>query len=213
MTVRFKELDAALRAAIAPLELDDARRALFRRLARLSARLTLALQSREDLLELASCDDDLEMLGEILKAAPEWAHPDLSSSEPLQRARVRGALRRAEILSSPEMLSAAAAGGEIGISRQAIDKRRRNGALLALPAGKDYRYPAWQFAAGATVPGLKDVLRALGDIDPWAKYRFFTSPSFTLDGRTPLKTLKSKGALGRVLQAAERFAADEQGGS
>jgi hypothetical protein len=111
------------------------------------------------------------------------------------------------------MLSAAAAGDEVGITRQAIDKRRRNGALLALPAGKDYRYPAWQFAGGATLPGLKDVLRALGDIDPWAKYRFFTTPSFTLGGRTPLERLKSKAGLGRVLQAAERFAANEQGGS
>jgi hypothetical protein len=213
MRVDFKELDAALKAAIAPLKLDDARRALFRRLARLSARLTLSLQSREELLAIASCNDDIEMLGEILNAAPEWARADLTRMQPIHRARMRGALRRAEILSDPEMLSAEAAGREIGISRQAIDKRRRNGALLALPAGKDYRYPAWQFAGGAALPGLKDVLRTLGDIGPWTTYRFFTSPSFTLGGRTPADTLKSKAALGRVLQAAERFAAGEQGGS
>lgn len=63
--------------------------------------------------------------------------------------------------------------GYLGISRQALAKKRRVRSLLGVPFrnGKFY-YPTRQFRDGAVLPGLKDVLDALsvGDDDPetWA---------------------------------------------
>jgi hypothetical protein len=59
-------------------------------------------------------------------------------------------------------LSVEAVGRLLGINRQAVDKRRRAGVLLATRQGGDWAYPRAQFHENVTIPCLADVLGARG---------------------------------------------------
>ncbi len=48
------------------------------------------------------------------------------------------------------------AGRTLGITRQAVDKRRRANTLLAVREGSDWRYPACQFHQGEILPGIAE---------------------------------------------------------
>ena len=66
------------------------------------------------------------------------------------------------------MLSATEVGTLLGISRQAVDKRRAGGKLLAVRSGGDWRYPEFQFAGGAVLADFEVLLAAHEGQDPWA---------------------------------------------
>lgn len=78
----------------------------------------------------------------------------------------------------------------LGITRQAVDKRRREGKLLAVPKGSDFLYPVAQFADGEVAPGLREVLAAMGLEGPWGTLDFLTAADDELDGESPLGWLK-----------------------
>jgi hypothetical protein len=152
---------------------------------------------------------DYDFLANIL-SAPEVS-ATLPSDDPLSAARLRGTIAKTQLLS--------AEGGCIptkevkvilGISEQAIDKRRRAGKLIALPAGRSYVFPRWQFTLGSTLPGLEAVLQRLaGQInDPWMQAAWMLNPNLQLGGKSPLVQLK-RGHLEAVLQAAGTYG--EQG--
>lgn len=91
-----------------------------------------------------------------------------------------------------------------GVSRQAIDKRVKDGALLAVPgpSGKR-RFPALQFQPdGGVVPGLKEVQAALGYTSPWSVLNFLVNPHDLLDRRAPIDLLRA-GEVALVEQAAK----------
>ena len=90
-----------------------------------------------------------------------------------------------------------------GVSRQAIDKRVKDGALLAVPGPSGRRgFPALQFQPdGAVVPGLKDVQAALGYTSPWSVLSFLVNPHDLLDGRAPIDLLR-RGEVALVERAA-----------
>lgn len=96
--------------------------------------------------------------------------------DPFELARKRGATLAAEIFSGEEMLSSLKFGELLGISRQAVDKRRKAGELLAMQgATRGFKYPAWQVTGeGQVLAGLKDVLEISGQ-DDWAAYRVLVS--------------------------------------
>ena len=97
----------------------------------------------------------------------------------------------------------------IGISRQAVDKRRSQNQLIGLTQGKrGYAYPAFQFEAGKTLDGLKEILDALSAHDPWMQSIFFANGNDRLDGRTPLDALR-QGLIEAVVRTAEAYG--EQG--
>lgn len=88
----------------------------------------------------------------------EWAAALLEGAE-MQRqilAEAGGALTAAQVVDL------------LGITRAAVDKRRKQHALLGikLPSG-DIAYPAAQFRKGDVVAGLPEVLRAFRIRDPW----------------------------------------------
>jgi hypothetical protein len=152
---------------------------------------------------------DYDFLANIL-SAPE-TRAALPSDDPLSTARLRGTSAKTQLL--------AAEGGCIptkevkailGISEQAIDKRRRAGKLIALPAGRSYVFPRWQFTLGSTLPGLEAVLHRLaGQInDPWMQAAWMLNPNLQLGGESPLVQLK-RGHLEAVLQTAGTYG--EQG--
>jgi hypothetical protein len=130
----------------------------------------------------------------------------LPTKDPLARARLRGVLAMRELLSGD---GGALAGNEVadllGISRQAVDKRRKAGQLIAVELPRrGLLYPAWQFVEAGALPGLARVLAALGAHDAWAQARFFVSRNGRLANRRPLEVLKG-GELDAVLRAAEAF--------
>jgi hypothetical protein len=90
-----------------------------------------------------------------------------------------------------------------GISRQAVDKRVSEGALLAVPGPSGRRrFPTVQFNPdGALVKGLKDVQAALGFSSPWAVLNFLVNENDHLNGQQPIEVLRL-GDVGPVVAAA-----------
>jgi nucleoid DNA-binding protein len=128
------------------------------------------------------------------KAAPLAEEPAESAYEP--SARALALLRGKEIVESDLKES----GGSytlqhvetlLGISRQAINDRVRDGTLLAVPGPHGRRrYPVVQFTGDGTLPGLEDVLKSLPSANGWFRLNFLIRPDARLGGRRPIDLLK-----------------------
>jgi|ERR1051326_7136538 hypothetical protein len=160
--------------------------------------------SQDTAVNAAAASTDLEVLlraltsGELIE--------ELRSYEPLAPAFIRGLEARNQLLNEHGgTLTAEGVAGVLGISRQAVEKRRSVGNLLALTTGRHgYRYPAWQFTKSGVLPGLEDVLKALMAHDPWMQAAFFVGNNPRLNGKSPLEMLQA-GQLNEVLKAAEAY--------
>lgn len=125
--------------------------------------------------------------------------------------RARALLRGIEIAEQ----DLKAAGGTFGlddvmrllrISRQAIDKKVKADALLAVPGpGNERRYPVCQFRSDGIVPGLREVLQALPSRNPWARLNFLVNPDPRMAGARPCERLQ-RGDVAAVIEAAARTA-------
>jgi 2-keto-3-deoxy-L-rhamnonate aldolase RhmA len=160
------------------------------------------------LTDALAASSDYTMLLEIL-TLPE-ALSTLTSSDPLASAKLRGLMVKQQLLeASGGCISSPQAAEMLGISRQAIDKRRRSGKIIGLPSGKNrFVYPVWQFTTGDTLPGLETTLQNLSVRDPWMQIAFMLNGNFRLDGMSPLEALK-QGKLKEVIVAAQMYG--EQG--
>jgi hypothetical protein len=106
------------------------------------------------------------------------------------------ALTEREIESNRQILlkdsvSVAEAALLTGSSRQALERLRRAGSLIALRSGNQWRYPRWQFdpdAPGGVVPGLDKVLEFLGLSSAGAAF-WLLEPSERL-GAAPIDLLR-----------------------
>jgi hypothetical protein len=160
------------------------------------------------LLAATGAASDFDVLLQILE------RPDvlpMLDDGPLASAKLRGLRLRESLLNAEGgIVSSTGAADILGISRQAVDKRRKAGRLIGLSLGRrGYAYPVWQFdPKSGTLPGLEDVLAALEGLDPWMQAAFILNPSVRLDGATPLQSLR-QGEVESVLVAAQAFG--EQG--
>jgi hypothetical protein len=77
-----------------------------------------------------------------------------------------------------------------GVSRQAIEKRVREGSILAVPGPSNRRrYPAIQFMPdGSVAKGLRAVREALPSHNPWLVLNFLVNPDPRLNRRRPIDT-------------------------
>jgi hypothetical protein len=64
----------------------------------------------------------------------------------------------------------------LDITSAAVDKQRQRGQILGVPYSNEVRFPATQFRDGAVVHGLKPVLAAFGDMNPWGQLQLFVAP-------------------------------------
>lgn len=149
----------------------------------------------------------IEVLADALAAATDFgavaralrdpaAFPAAVPLDPLADALARGVAEREHLAAKAQGLLSAEAAGRIlgGITRQAVDKRRRAGRLLGVKIANDWRYPAAQFGpAGEIVPGLADVLQARADVSPWAILDFLLAEDDALGGLSPLGALQQGG--------------------
>jgi hypothetical protein len=159
--------------------------------------------SRQTLLDALAASSDVEALLRVLDRA-EVQGNDLDAE--IAAARARGTLARRWLLTTEGGAGTAKELGQLlGLTRQAIDNRRKAGRLLALESGKrGYLYPAWQVEKGRVLPGLEQVLRELSDFDPWMKAAFFLNPNAFLRDESPLSELR-RGHIDRVLDAASVY--------
>jgi hypothetical protein len=159
---------------------------------------------RERIDEASAAPSNYMVLYEALTASSVVTH--LASNDPFATARLRGVEQQSRLLEqSGGVLGVDEAADLLGLSRQAVDKRRRKGQLIGLTRGKrGYAYPVWQFEGGTTLRGLEQVLAALRDQDPWMQLTFFVNRNDRLERRSPLEALRS-GDLDDVLQAAHSY--------
>lgn len=157
--------------------------------------LKSALSSPTDVGGVASLLSDLAPLS-----------VDLSAVDPFLEAMARGAAIKQELLTSGGGgLTSSQVSGALGITRQAVDKRRSRRALLAVPNGSgDYVYPACQFTSDGVITGLEEVLRAFQIQSPWTQLSVLLASVPALGGKTILETLRS-GAIERATAIAASF--------
>lgn len=150
--------------------------------------------------------------GRILERAKPGPTPviDTEAFEPSAKAR---ALLRG-VRTAQEDLKRAGGAYELdevrtllnGVSRQAVEKRVREGSLLAVPGPSNRRrFPTVQFTDdGEVVDGLREVRQALPFRNPWAVLNFLVNPDTRLGGRRPIDALKA-GEAAEVVEAARRI--------
>jgi len=158
----------------------------------------------EALTEAATADSDYAVLVAALEKPAALA--ELQRHDPLAEARLHGLTARQQLLAAEGgALSGDEAAQLLGISRQAVDKRRRTGRLLGLPVGSHrMAYPAWQFATEGILLGWEDVLGDLRHHDPWMQLAFMLSGNSGLDGTMPLVALR-RGQVAAVRRAARLY--------
>ena len=103
-------------------------------------------------------------------------------------------------------LSRDAAAARIGVTPQAVSERVKAGKLVGLRRGREWRFPAWQFADDGTLPAL-DELIAEWPSTPLALSTWAVTPSPDLDGRTPAQALGRRGGPERVRELAHALSA------
>lgn len=145
--------------------------------------------STEALTEALAAPSDT---GTVARALAEQATADvLRRLEPLAGAIARGAEARTRLAEAAGgMLSADDAAKALGISRQAVDKRRAAGKLLAVRVRGDWHYPSAQFRDGEVLPGIETVISGLPDASAWSVLDFLLVPDDALGGRSPLALLR-----------------------
>ena len=162
-------------------------------------------------------NSSLQQLNVVLAAPSDYAvllrllnQPEVMASltrrDPLARAKLRGLQVRERLLAAEGgVLTAEEAAELLGITRQAIDNRRKRGKLLGVQLGKrGYRYPTWQFTPDGMLPGLSQTLQALHDLSPWIQLSFLLNDNAWLDGLRPLDLLR-QGQIEPVVDAAGKY--------
>ena len=151
------------------------------------------------LTEALAAPTDVGSLAQLLSRA-DVVGAAVTELDPLASLMARNVEHREGLLTSAGgALSAEQAGRVLGITRQAVDKRRRANTLLAFREGSDWRYPACQFDQGDVIPGIPDVVRGLAKGGPWAALDFLLSPDTALEGKSPLQALQ-QGERDRVMR-------------
>ena len=115
-----------------------------------SLAVSIAALSARDLKEAANQETDIDVLMEALRRA-------------LAKNANHAALSQLQLTTRMQALLKVEGGsikvGEVqkilGISRQAIARRREQGKLLALPLSRTFLFPAWQFSAKGMWPGME----------------------------------------------------------
>lgn len=174
-----------------------------------SMRAVEDLQSLDEkkLAEAVQAPTDYSVLLAALNT--EEALASIRAHDPLAGARLRGLeAKRRLVEAEGGSLSSAQIAKSLQITRQAVDKRRKEGKLLGVELGKKgFRYPAWQI----DLPNLERVLDALEGRDSWEQLSFFLNPSALLDDRPPLEVMREgKYDIAEILRAASVYG--EQGG-
>lgn len=165
----------------------------------------MSVLNKQELVNKVNAIAESEIPIESLFSAVEQMLLD-RDPDPLYKARLRGLKIKRELLfTEGKPFNSEEVASLLGMSRQAVDKRRKQNRLLALSLGKrGYRFPAWQFTSTGTLPGLEKVLEALSHISDWGKLEFFLTGDIRLEGNSPLECLRL-GDIESVIRVAKLY--------
>jgi hypothetical protein len=162
--------------------------------------LAAALEAPSDVGGLARLLSDLAPLGMRVETIDPFAEAIARSVEAKQEL-----LREAG-----GGWSSTRVGTHLGVTRQAVDKRRKAGKLLALQSGRgDFLYPVCQFTEHGVLPGIDRFLAACPPSGGWTRLDLLLTPAEEIGDRAPLQALRD-GDAAAAMRAAEMFG--EQGG-
>jgi DNA-directed RNA polymerase specialized sigma24 family protein len=126
------------------------------------------------------------------------------SSDERRFAELRGAL----LESAKGGLSLTDAAELLGVSRQAVHKRIKNGSVLGIMDGPTLVLPRAQFVDRngklEVVSGLPELLKLFGSAGEWSALQFLVGPDPNLAGKKPLDVL-ADGRVEDVLAAARAY--------
>ncbi|MGL4884338.1 MAG: hypothetical protein ACRC8K_25280 [Waterburya sp.] len=167
--------------------------------------LPKAHPSTEPLPKLGNDPQGLKSLIDNLLSSEFLAQ--LEKDDPLLEAKLKGVQHKLELLNhqGKKALTSSEVAAVLGISRQAVDNRRKNNSLLGLSLGsRGYRYPAWQFTNGSVLRGWSEVLSNMEHLDDWSKLIFMLTGDIRLGNKTPLECLKNSQTK-EVISAARAY--------
>lgn len=179
--------------------------ALAARLLRVVARI-VELSTERTLAEAVGAGSDYAAFLSVITQPEVIWDQESETSDPLLPARLAGMEARHQLLELGGGVYTAEQIAEVlGISRQAVDNRRKRGKLLAVTLGRRGNfYPIWQTHEGRALEGLAVVLAELHDHDPWSQLAFMLNPNTWLDDETPLEALR-RGLVDQVRDAASVY--------
>ena len=120
--------------------------------------------------------------------------------DPLAPAVARSLEHRKVLLGlAGPMMSSTQVAELLGLSRQAVDKRRAASRLFAFRMGSDWQYPAFQFDHGTVLPDLERVIASQEGADAWVVLDILLANDSALGGRSLLDALRQRDG-----QAVER---------
>jgi hypothetical protein len=199
--MRSKRSTAALGRASRPFPsmskhpTDNARQALAQAFLKRSVKMLERVSSEASSEALKSALSSATDVGGVASLLSDLAplSVDLSAVDPFMEAMARGAAIKQELLvSGGGGLTSGQVARALGITRQAVDKRRNRRALLAVPNGSgEYVYPVCQFTSDGVIPGLEEVLRAFQVRSPWTRLSVLLATAPALGGKTILEAQKS----------------------
>ncbi|MCP5102371.1 MAG: type IV toxin-antitoxin system AbiEi family antitoxin domain-containing protein [bacterium] len=165
---------------------------------------TVELLDIESLENIVSASSNLDVLLSLYEESIVLESKAPLNDDPLRSFRLEGIRAKNELLKREGgVITSGQAAELLGISRQAVDKRRKQGKLLAVSLGKrGYFYPVWQFSEEGVLAGFEKVMAVLENYDPWMKIIFMLNANGSLGNRSPLEKLH-EGDLDNVLKAAQ----------
>jgi hypothetical protein len=136
---------------------------------------------------------------------------EVESIDPFAEAIARGVEAKQELLrEAGGGWSSTRVATHLGMTRQAVDKRRKAGKLLALQSGRgDYLYPLCQFTGDGVLPGIDRFLAACPPSGGWTRLDLLLAPAEEIGNHSPLEALR-RGDVEAAVLAASMFG--EQGG-
>ncbi len=167
--------------------------------------LPKAHPSTEPLPKWGNDPEGLKLLIDDLLSSEFLAQ--LETKDPLLEAKLKGVQHKRELLNyqGKKALTSSEVAALLGISRQAVDNRRKNNSLLGLSLGnRGYRYPAWQFNNGSILAGWPQVLNNMEHLDDWSKLIFMLTGDIRLGDKAPLECLKN-AQINEVVLAARAY--------
>ena len=162
------------------------------------------LLDKESLENIVSAPSNLDVLMSLFEESILLESKRPFHHDPLRTLRLKGFHAKNELLKKEGgVITSSQVAELLGISRQAVDKRRRQGKLLAVSPGKrGYLYPVWQFSETGMLQGFEEVMNILEHYDPWMRMIFMLNANHSLDNSSPLEQLR-QGHQDKVFRAAQ----------
>lgn len=165
----------------------------------------IRLRDDETVAAALKAPTDVEALSYV--ASEPATSPAVAELNPLADLLAEGAKVKQELLAE----AGGAVGindvaGILGITRQAVNKKRRAHRLIAVSHGHEHVYPAAQFLDGMLVPGLARALDVMPVRDPWMRLEWLLTADEELGGMSPLDALKA-GRVEEVIANARGYGA------